>query len=304
MRSTHPEATRPMAVYTALSKDVTIENVTIKNAAMWGLVNLEAENLTIRHVTIDTQLSGTRDGIDIVDCHHVLVEDCTITSQDDAICLKSGTRKGVDDVTVRNCQVNKSIVANGLKLGTASFGAFTNVTFDTVTIKSADKAAMAVEAIDGATIQNIVFRNITFQDVGAPFFVLLGDRGETPADDVHHVGSIDGVHFQNITGSGIRYDWSAPISGTALPDGVHRLTNLTFENVHVTMKGGLGSVPADPPEYVGQYPDPNLWGNLPAFGAFIRHADGVTFTNSSFTAAAKDARKDIETRDVTNFTPN
>src|SRR5262249_46148661 len=146
----HPEATRPMLIYNALGNHIAIKNLTLKNAAMWGLVNLETDYVTIQNVSINTPFGGTRDGIDIVDCHHVIVEGATILSQDDSICLKSGTRRGVDDVTVRNCHIVRSIVANALKLGTASYGGFSNVTFDTIEIDQADKAAMAVEAVDGA----------------------------------------------------------------------------------------------------------------------------------------------------------
>jgi polygalacturonase len=296
----HPEATRPMAVYTALSTNVTIEDITIKDAAMWCLVNLEANNLTIRNVTIHSLLSGNRDGIDIVDCHHVLVENCTIASEDDSICIKSGTRRGVDDVTIRHNHVLQSIVANGLKFGTASYGSFSNVTFDTNTVDSADKAGMAVESVDGADISNIHFRNITLHQVGSPVFILLGDRGTTPADDVHKVGSIDGVTFENVTADAT-HTWGSAISGTTTGGTTYRLKNLSFTNVQVTGKGGLATVPADPPEYAGQYPDPNLWGDLPAFGYFIRHADGVTFTGSSATPSPADARKATVTRDVTGF---
>ena len=297
----HPEATRPMAIYTALSQNVTIENIKVRDAAMWGVVNLEADNLTIRGVTIDTQLSGNRDGMDIVDCHHVLVENCTITSEDDSICIKSGARKGVDDVTVRKNHVVRSIVANALKFGTASYGSFSNVHFEDIVIDHADKAAMAVESVDGADISNITFQRITFHDVGSPFFVLLGDRGTTPANDVHKIGSVDGVTFKDITGDNLRYDWAAPISGTTKNGVTYKLKNLTFDNVRLAAKGGLGAVPADPPEYVGQYPDPNLWGNLPAFAYFVRHADGVTFRGTTTTASPADARKWLETRDVTGL---
>jgi hypothetical protein len=299
----HPEATRPMAIYTALSANVTIQNVKVVNAAMWGVVNLEVDHLTIQNVTIDSPLSGNRDGIDVVDGHHVLIDNVTITSEDDSICIKSGARRGVDDVLVKNSHVVRSIVANALKFGTASYGSFTNVTFQDIVIDHADKAAMAVESVDGADVSNILFQRITFQDVGSPFFVLLGDRGGTPAGDVHKVGTIDGVRFVDIDGKNSRYDWASPISGTKTPDGVvHPLKNLSFTNVHVVNKGGLATVPADPPEYAGQYPDPNLWGNLPAFGYFIRHADGVTFTGSTATATPGDARKALETRDVVNLT--
>ena len=294
----HPEGTRPMIFFAVLGQHVIVRDVTLKNAAMWALVNMEVDDLHIDHVTIDSPLSGNRDGIDVVDCHHVVIENATITSEDDSICIKSGSRHGVDDVTVKNCHVVRSIVANALKFGTASYGSFSNVAFDSIVIDSADKAAMAVESVDGADVSNITFSNIAFKDVGSPVFVLLGDRGETPSGDVHKVGTIDGVHFTNVVGTDMRYHWASPISG--LPTA--RLKNLSFDGVQITNRGGLAKVPSDPPEYAGQYPDPNLWGDLPAFGFFIRHADGVTLTKSTPLVAGSDARKAIEWRDVTGWT--
>ena len=297
----HPEATRPMAIYTALSRNVTIAHVHVVDAAMWGVVNLEADDLWIHDVIIDTPLSGNRDGIDVVDCHHVIIEDVTVTSEDDSICLKSGTARGVDDVIVRRVHVMRSIVANALKMGTASYGGFTHVTFEDVTIDSADKAAMAVESVDGATISDITFQRIHFKDVGSPFFVLLGDRGTTPIGSVHRVGTIDGVHFRDVTGTSTRHTWGSPISGTQTKDGiVHRLHDITFDGVTMTVQGGLTSIPKDPPEYAGEYPDPNLWGDTPGFAWFVRHADAVTFTGATATVT-KDARKAMETRDVTGL---
>ncbi len=298
----HPERTRPMVFFGAMSDRVTVRDVTLQNSAVWGLVNMQVDDLLIDHVTIHSLLSGNRDGIDVVDCHHVLIQSSTIASEDDSICLKSGTRRGVDDVTVKNCHVVQSTVANALKMGTASYGAFTNVTFDTITIDAADKAAMAVESVDGADIANIMFRNIQFQNVGSPIFILLGYRGTTPADDMPKMGSIDGVTFDTVTGSNMRYHWASPISGTTLPDGTtHRLQNLVLSNVLITNKGGMTAVPADPPEYVGQYPDPNLWGDMPAFGLFLRHAQGVTLTNSTPLVTPGDARQGIVTRDVSGL---
>lgn len=300
--SLHPESTRPMVIYTAMSDHVTIENVTVVNAAMWAVVNLEADTLAIRNITINSTLSGNRDGIDIVDCHHVIIEGNTIRSEDDSICIKSGSRVGVDDVMVRNDHVQQSIVANALKFGTASYGSFSNVTFQDIVVDEADKAAMAVESVDGADIRNITFQRITFHKVGSPVFILLGDRGTTPMGDVHKIGSIDGVAFKDIVGDNMKYDWSSPISGLSKNGSTYTLRNLTFENVQVHNKGGLTSVPADPPEYAGQYPDPNLWGNMPAFGYFVRHADGVTFSGCVTDVAPADARQWLETRDVAHLT--
>jgi polygalacturonase len=301
--SVHPEYTRPMAIYTALCTNVAIDGITVKNAAMWGVVNLEADGLSLTNLTIDSTLSGNRDGIDVVDCHHVVIANDTIRSEDDSICIKSGSSVGVDDVMVKNCHVQQSIVANGLKFGTASYGSFSNVTFQDILVENVDKAAMAVESVDGADISNITFDHITVHQAGSPIFILLGDRGTIPTGGVHKVGTIDGVTFTNISGDNMKYNWSSPISGLLATDGTrHPITHLTFDQVSITNKGGLTSVPADPPEYMGQYPDPNLWGNMPAFGYFMRHVDGVAFTGCTTGVSPTDARQALVQRDVTDLT--
>jgi polygalacturonase len=280
------ERTRPMAVFFVLSQGVTIDGIAIERSAMWTLVAMETDDLAIRGVTIHSEQGPTRDGIDIVDCHHALVENVSVYSEDDAICLKSGVARGVQDVTVRDSHVVRSLVAQGLKLGTASTGSFTDVRFENIAIDSVDKAAMAVESVDGADIANIVFDHITFQSAGSAFFVILGKRG-SPA----RIGSIDGVAFRNVRGNQIRHPWGSPISGTVLDGRRYAPKGITFDGVQVQSAGGLAAVPAEPPEYDGRYPDPNLWGNLPASGIFFRHVDGIEMKGTTFREAKPDARR-------------
>ncbi len=161
---------------------------------------------------------------------------------------------------------------------------------------------MAVESVDGSLIKNVTFRNITFHDVGTPFFVLIGDRGVRPDFTPRKIGTIDGVRFENITGDGVRHDWGAIVSGLSQGGQVHRVSNVVFQDVKVTMRGGLTSVPADPPEYHGEYPDPNLWKETPSSGVYLRHADGVTFTRTAIGVAPSDARPLTVAVDVTRLT--
>jgi hypothetical protein len=290
VNTTAKEALRPMAIFIVLSQSVTIDTITVKNAAMWGVVNMETDNLAISKITVDSTHGATRDGIDVVDCHHVTIQDVTVSSEDDSICLKSGVARGVDDVTVKNAHILTSGVANALKLGTATYGPFTNITFDTIDLAHADKAAMAVESVDGAVVSNVTFKNITLHDVGTPFFLLVGDRGARPAGAAQIVGHIDGVHFENVSGDGARHDWGAIVSGLVENGVRHPVSNVTFTNVNVMVQGSFGQTPAAPPEYAGQYPDPNLWGEVPAEGLFLRHADDVTFVNSTIGGYHPDAR--------------
>jgi polygalacturonase len=289
------ERTRPMAIFIVLSNHVTIQDVSVKDAGMWGVVNMETDNLVIQRIHVHTPFGPTRDGIDVVDCHHVLIDSVDVFSEDDAICLKSGIARGVDDVMVSNSKVLQSSVANGLKLGTASTGSFTNITFKNITVQNVDKAALAVESVDGSKINGVHFENIQFHQAGSAIFILLGKRGNPPA-----VGSIENISFSNVSGD-TKHPWGSAISGTQIGSQTYAIHSLSFDNVHVTNSGGVKMVPPAPPEYAGQYPDPNLWGNLPSFGYYFRHVDGVEMKSSTNSDQSGDVRTPLMQEDVANF---
>jgi hypothetical protein len=317
------EGMRPMVVFTVLSSNVSIQDVTVKNGAVWAVVNMEVEHLTISGITVDTDLGPTHDGIDVVDGNDVLVENCTIASGDDSICLKSGGSGGLRNVTVQNCHTTQSGVANGVKLGTASVGPFQNIDVENVTIENAQSAAMAVESVDGSAISNVVFRHVTTSNVGTPIFVLLGSRNRDPAQ----VGSIDGVTFDDVQSSSMRYNWGSIVTGSIVGSQTFGISNLTFSNVQLAYNGaGANPNPApytvdDFPEYQGpvpgqptgtlynQYPDAKFFtgtgGNEntsyhgPGYAFFVRHASGVTFTSCTTALTGTDSRPPVATKDVT-----
>jgi polygalacturonase len=291
------EATRPISVWTVLCKQVNLQYFHIVDAAMWTMVNMESDNLTINNVTVnDDGLNGNRDGCDVVDCWNVLVENCTIDSGDDSICLKSGNSRGVNNVLVQNCTITKS-QSNGLKLGTATTGMFTNITFQNCTVMNTAHSAMAVESVDGGAISDVTFQGINFSGCQNAIFIILGSRdtGVTP-------GSVNGITYKNITGSNMTDTRGCPISGTLTNGVTYMLGNILFDNVNISFAGGLDTIPAAPPEYDAEYPENTMWGDLPAYGYYIRHATNVTFTNCFTSAASPDARPWIATDDVSNLT--
>jgi polygalacturonase len=322
---TIPEGTRPMVVFTVLSSNVTIQDVTVKNGAVWAVVNMEVQHLTISGITVDNNLGATHDGIDVVDGNDVLVENSTVASGDDSICLKSGGSGGLQNVTVQNCHTTQSGVANGVKLGTASVGPFQNIDVENVTIDSAQSAALAVESVDGSAISNVVFRHITTNDVGTPIFVLLGSRNRDPTQ----VGSIDGVTFDDVQSSSMRYNWGSIVTGSIVGGQTFGISNLTFSNVQLAYTGAgaspnpapytvdtfpeyQGPVPGQPGTLYDQYPDAKFitgtGGNEntayhgPGYAFFVRHASGVTFTSCTTPLTGTDSRPPLATEDVTGLT--
>lgn len=290
------EATRPISIWTALCNQVNIRNINIVDAAMWTLVNMQSDNLTITNVNVnDDGLNGNRDGCDVVDCWHVVIANCTIDSGDDSICLKSGNSRGVNDVLVKNCTITRS-QSNGLKFGTASTGPFTNITFLNCAVFNTAHSAMAVESVDGGAISGVTFQGINFSSCQNGIFIILGSR-----DTDVPPGSVDGVTFRNITGSGMTDTRGCPVSGCFTNGVTYPLKNLLFDNVNISFAGGVASVPAAPPEYAGEYPENTMWNDLPAYGYYIRHATSVTFTNCFTSAVSADARPWLATNDVSNL---
>ena len=290
-----PEACRPIPIWTVLCNQVRIQNVKVVDAGMWSVVNMESDYLTITNVDInDHGLGGNRDGFDVVDCWHTLIANCTIDSGDDAICIKSGHPRGVNDLLVKNCTITKS-QSNGLKFGTASMGPFAHIIFQDCTLQNVSHSAMAVESVDGSAISDITFQRIKFSACQNAIFVGLGLRhGAAP-------GSVNGITFRDITGSSVTDTRGCPISGCVTNGVTYNVENILFDHVNISFKGGLDSIPPNPPEYAGQYPENTMWTNLPAYGYYLRHATGVTFSNCTTSAAAADARPWIATSDISNL---
>jgi hypothetical protein len=320
-----PEGTRPMVWFTVLSTNVSLQDATVKNAGVWAVVNMEVTHLLIDGLNVHNNLGATHDGIDVVDGHDVTIQNCTVESGDDSICLKSGSATGTVGVTVQNCQTTQSGVANGVKLGTASVGAFRDITVENVQIANAQAAGLAVESVDGSAISNVTFRHITTDHVGTPFFLLLGSRNRDPKQ----VGSIDGVTFDDVTSTNMLYNWGSIVTGSVVGTQTFGVSNITLSNI-TQHYNGAGATPNPTPftvdnfpEYQGpvpgqsgvlynQYPDAKFFtgtgGNEntmyhgPGVAVFVRHASNVSLSSCSVQVNGTDGRPLYATKDVTALT--
>lgn len=294
------EAEKPISIWAVLCNNVTIQNTYIRLSAMWTVVGMETDNLVIRNLQLNVDLEPTRDGIDIVDCHNGIVQDCTVYSGDDSFCFKTGTRRGVDNFVIRDCFVGHT-GANSYKFGTASYGAFRNILIEDCYAKNVRYGAMVLMSRNGAEIDNINFRRIEFSRAGSAFYVFLGQQPGHPAGDVDKMGTLNNVHFTDIKGL-VSSTWGSLITGHLYQGATYRITNLFFTDCNVSFPGGLGSVPGQPAEWnSSQYPEANMFGNLPGSGYYLRHVHGVTFFRCTSTVRNGDARPVIATNDVSGY---
>ncbi|MBN2349670.1 MAG: right-handed parallel beta-helix repeat-containing protein [Bacteroidales bacterium] len=292
------EKDRPSILAFVGSENITVSNITLLKPACWTQVYIESDNITIRGITVHTgNLTPNRDGIDIVDCHNVLIEDCLIHSEDDGICFKSGSEYGCKNVIVRRCVIDKLNVPAGncFKLGTDGLGSFLNFEVSELTLKNAlQNSAIVIESMDGALIDNLNFSNCEILNCGQAFFILLANRKRTVPGRKTRIGTISNISFKNIRGENFTQQYPSIITGIK----GHNIQNVTFENLEFKLQGGITKNNQTVMEYDGKYPEGSKFGNTNAWGFYVRHTDQVSFINCNISPEKPDAREWLITDNV------
>ena len=182
-----------------------------------------------------------------------------------------------------------------IKIGTESGGDFKNITISNAVFDRS--RGLALESVDGAHIEDVSISNITMRDVSnAPIFIRLGSRMREKAPEGTDVGSIRRVSISNV----VVYDADPRYPSTITGVPGHDVEDIKLNNIRILARGGLsldqvakqpanlvstfffrapgGVPPREPyetPEREKEYPEPSMFGLLPAYGFFIRHAHGI-----------------------------
>ena len=249
-----PDKERPILLETAKAKNVNISNVDLRNSSFWTLMLKDSENVTVNAVNIASLSHPNRDGIDPCDSHHVTITNCSILSDDDALCPKSSTTRGVRDLFAKN--VSLTTGANAVKFGTASYGCFDNCRFEDVTITRSG-TGISVGIADGAEVNNSSFKKIRMGNVLIPISVLQGAGLRTNYE--HHdqlktldaAGRVSNILFQDIHASA-RRQFASCISGVEKGGATYRVENVTLRRVSVENAMGFGGANAPAREFLVQ----------------------------------------------------
>ncbi|MHC4104957.1 MAG: glycoside hydrolase family protein, partial [Planctomycetota bacterium] len=214
---------------------------------------------------------------------------------DDAIVLKSTSARVCRNVTVSNCVL--STRCNALKMGTESNGGFENIVMTGCSIYDTRLAGVALEIVDGGTMDRVVVSNITMNKIGAPIFVRLGNRARPFKKDMAKpgIGAMRNITISNIEATGANATGCA-IAG--LPQA--KIENLTLSNIRLSFAGGGTKEDADRavPEKSDAYPEYSMFGRLPAYGFYCRHVKGLKLLNVQLQLANTDQRHGLVMEDV------
>jgi polygalacturonase len=256
---------RPRGVVFDHCKHVTIENVTVQNSPMWQIVPYYTEGVVIRDVKVlaDPHSPNT-DAIDPFSSSNVLIERVTADVGDDDIAIKSGmiNSPGPDaptkNVVIRDCTF---LHGHGLSIGSELAGGAQNIVAERITFKGTDNGLRIKANRDrGADVSDIVFRDITMEDVKIPILVSEYYPAVFPEGDVAAapIGRLTpffhAIAMENIKATGSKAGGyivglpEAPVKDIVLKNvslsaetGMKiAYADVAFVNVHVTAAKGDG----------------------------------------------------------------
>ena len=305
------EDERQRGLYFIRCKNVRLEGFTLRNPDMWSCYFRECDGVVVRGVTIHSHANYNNDAIDI-EAKNVLIDSCTIDSDDDAICFKSDNPAfAVENCEVRNCRISAN--CNYIKCGTSSYGTFRNLNIHDCTLQegTASKfwdwkkhvpgaktsgggiAGIALEVVDGGIMENVVCRNITMESgVQTPIFIRQGRR---------HAGKGPSI-LRNILIENVTAVSNCRIANSITGVPGFRPSDITIRNVKLALTGGGTAEDASKPvpEKENGYPENRMFNGqaLPAYGFYVRHADNVRFENVELTLLEPDARPAFATDDA------
>ncbi len=294
---------RPFMIRMIDCRDVLVSGLTMKNSPCWMQNYLNCDRLTISSLTVRNHANYNNDGMDIDGCRDVLIRHCRVTSGDDALCFKGASMRALERVLVEDCDFYSA--CNAVKVGTDTQGDFRDVLIrrcrigglaeDPSGLKHAcADSGVSLESEDGGTVERFWLEDIEMTRVWSPFFLRLENRGRVrPGDPAPGPGAIRQVLFEHIRGTG-----NGPRGSYILGIPEARIRDILFRDIELRQKPYTGEVrPAvEYPEFTGLYPDAHMidgFGPAPAYGLWVRHADGIVLDRYRIIPEGKDTRPGI-----------
>jgi hypothetical protein len=301
---------------------VFVAGVTFKSAAAWCLHFLRSSYVRVQGITILNRAKYNNDGIDLMGTEHVTISDCTLLCEDDAICFQDM----FDDAPVRNIVITNCVMSTrwaAIRSGGAHRGGIRDVAVSNCVIYDTLGCGIKLQISGNGTMENMTFSNIVMNNVSSPISLRYGNHhyNNEQRDERFPPGGMRNILFSNIRASVIEPALLEKQIAAYYPQEVaarpnegeqrqcisicgipgHPVEGVTLSDVHVTFPGGGTRDEAarrDLPELEDQYPEYFMFGVLPAYGLYARHARGLTLDNVRFELANPDLRPAVTCDDV------
>jgi polygalacturonase len=252
---------RPRLIQIYKSSSVKLEGLTLKRSGFWTVHVCYSAKVTVDDVTIRNNEGGhgpSTDGIDLDSSTELLVQNCDIDCNDDAICLKAGrdadglrVNRPSEKIVIRDCTVRGG--AAGVTFGSETSGGIRHIEVYGVHVLPGVPNGILFKSAStrGGAIDDINVHDMDMRGVGSVFsvqfnwnpsysYAKIPDSIKTYPDYwkvlTEPVPPEKGLpHLRNVRISGIHAkDAKTAFSVASYQDSP--LTNFQFKNIDVEAK--------------------------------------------------------------------
>ncbi|MGC4104265.1 glycoside hydrolase family 28 protein [Ferruginibacter sp.] len=165
---------RVRTVLVQRSENITVKELTFKNAGFWTVQLLYSKQVTVDGIIIKNNEDGSgpsTDGVDIDSSTWILVQNCDIDCNDDNFCLKAGrdwdglrVNKPTAYVVIRKCMARRG--AGLVTLGSETSGGINHILATDLYAKNTDNGLRVKSAFTrGGVVEDIYFQNCVLDSV-------------------------------------------------------------------------------------------------------------------------------------------
>ncbi|HEY5470095.1 MAG TPA: glycoside hydrolase family 28 protein [Bacteroidales bacterium] len=197
---------RPQLINLYKCKNILIQDLTLVRPAFWTIHPLLSENITVKGVKIFTQGAPNGDGCDPESCKNVLIENCSFSTGDDCIAIKSGRNNDgrtwnipSENIIVRGCSMENG--HGGVVIGSEISGGYRNLFVENCEMNSPslDRVIrIKTNNCRGGVIENVYVRNVNVGQCREAVLLidLLYEPGEKCTRDFPPV--VKNVYLDNV----------------------------------------------------------------------------------------------------------
>lgn len=173
------DAERVRLMVVSNSKDVTIENVSLKRSGFWTVQILYSEYVTTDGLKISDNGGPSTDGVDVDSSRYVLIQNCDIDNNDDDICLKAGrdfdglrVARPTEFVFIRDNLIRRG--AGIVSIGSETSGGIQHVVaLNNRGIGTSNAVRLKSAKTRGGFIKDVLVRGLKLENVANPFSFTL-----------------------------------------------------------------------------------------------------------------------------------
>ncbi len=307
-----------------LCDTVLIDRVRVLSNEYWnndGIDINNSKNVTITNCYInvsDDAICIKSEGEVMGTCENIYIANCTLRSSANAFKIGTGSKGGFKNIKVRNLKIFDTY-RSAIAIETVDGAALENIDIDGVKARNTGSAILIRLGHRNTDAKFSTAKNISIANVEVEIPIGKPDKGypmegpglKYPPGTIPVRGEIKSVSPWNnssIDSKAIPYLHNVfPSSITGLPN--HAVQNVKLENIkityHTTANRTVNYFPLEAfreiTEAEKDYPEFSMFGELPVWGFYVRHVNGLTLKNVRVNMKGKDFRTAYLFDDVNNL---